>query len=194
MPARIRGATLINTLAILREVLGASRFQAIVSSCPERSQQLIRRTLVASEWIPLDVWAPFPQAIFEQTCRGDEMQFRRLMRVICKRDFSTIYRGQLQLSSPAAVLSRSAEIWAGYFDTGSLTLDAANPTASSDQPVVLHMRGLETTFPLFAAMVHAYLEQMLSMAGAQRYTIMRAGERLVDGKLGCDYIIDLLPE
>ena len=37
MATRIRGATLINTLAILREVLGATRFQAIVAGCPART-------------------------------------------------------------------------------------------------------------------------------------------------------------
>ncbi len=80
MPTRIKGASLINTIGILREVLGGSRFQEIVTRCPVQTQNLIRRTLIALEWVPLEQWAPFLQAIYEHICHKDEPQFRRLMR------------------------------------------------------------------------------------------------------------------
>ena len=190
MPAQIKGASLINTIGILREVLGVARFQEIVALCPPVTQNLIRRTLIAVEWVTLDHWAPFVQTIFEYICRKDEHQFRRLMRAVCKRDFSTLYRSYIAQSSPQGVLEKSSTIWSSYFDSGSLTLALVEPGQGAQQPT-LEMRDLETSFPIYAMTMHAYLEQLMIMTGAQRCTIRRAREKLDGGKLSCDYIINL---
>lgn len=191
MAARIKGASLINTITILREVLGPNRFRAIVATCPVETQQLIRRTLAAVEWIPLEIWAPFLQAIYDQVCRKDEQQFRRLMRAVCKRDFSTVYRIYLAHASPQTLLDQASSIWCAYFDSGTLTKDASSGGEGGHDNVTLQMRGLETEFPLFAITMHAYLEQLMVMAGAQRSTIQRAQEQFLDGKLSCDYVVNL---
>lgn len=190
MAARIKGASLINTIGILREVLGVARFQEIVALCPPPTQNLIRRTLIAVEWVALDQWAPFVQTIFEYICRKDEHQFRRLMRAVCKRDFSTLYRSYIAQTSPQGVLEKSSTIWSSYFDSGSLVLAPAEPDQDPLQPT-LQMRDLETSYPVYAMTMHAYLEQLMIMTGAQRCTIRRAHERLENNKLSCDYIINL---
>ncbi len=189
MSSRIKGASIINTIAIMREVLGVNRFQAIVNSLPAETQQLIRRTLVAVEWVPLEVWSPFIQAVFEIACHRDEQQFRRVLRAVCKRDFSTVYRVHLNLASPHAVLNQSPSIWSAYFDTGSLTLESTE--AQGDQEKVkLQMRDLETGFPLHALMMQAYLEQLMIMSGAQRCTVQREKENFRSGRLSCDYVVN----
>jgi hypothetical protein len=190
MAARIKGASIINTLSILREVLGSSRFQKIVDGCPAKTQQLIRRTLVAVEWIPMEVWSPFIQAIYEQICQKDELQFRRLVRAVCKRDFSTIYRAHLQGASQQTILKKSADIWSSYFDTGSLTMEPGD-AASPDAALTVRLRDLETSYPLYAVTMQAYLEQLLLMTGAARSTVRRVHEQLSDGKLSCDYVVTL---
>ena len=171
MTAHINGASLIHTLSILREVLGAGRFQAIVESCPPRTQQLIRRTLVALEWIPLELWSPFLQAIFERTCHKDELQFRRLLRAVYKRDFTTLYRAHLQTATPQAILQKTAELWASYFDTGTLTL---LPGDAAGAPPTVQLRDMETSSPLYFVTLQAYLEQLMIIAVAPRCTIERA--------------------
>ncbi len=190
MAARIKGASLINTIGILREVLGVARFQEIVALCPPPTQNLIRRTLIAVEWVALDQWAPFVQTIFEYICRKDEHQFRRLMRAVCKRDFSTLYRSYIAQTSPQGVLEKSSTIWSSYFDSGSLVLAPVEPGQDPLQPI-LQMRDLETSYPVYAMTMHAYLEQLMIMTGAQRCTIRRAHEQLENNKLSCDYIINL---
>lgn len=190
MPTRIKGASLINTIGILREVLGGSRFQEIVTRCPVQTQNLIRRTLIALEWVPLEQWAPFLQAIYEHICHKDEPQFRRLMRAVCKRDFSTLYRSYISQASPQSVLDKLDTIWASYFDSGSLSLAPELPEPGA-QKHTLQMRDLETGFSVYAMMMHAYLEQLMFMTGAKNCTIQRAQERLANGKLSCNYIIEL---
>lgn len=190
MATRIKGASLINTIGILREVLGMNRFQEIVALCPPPTQNLIRRTLIAVEWIAIEQWAPFVELIFEHICRRDEHQFRRLMRAVCKRDFSTLYRSYIAQASPQTILERSSAIWSSYFDSGSLSL-AADILTQDPQQRTLELRGLETTSLVFAMIMHAYLEQLMLMTGAQNCTIQRTRERHSDGRFSCDYLISL---
>ncbi len=198
MTANIKGASLIHTLGILREVLGISRFQAIVAACPPRTQQLIRRTLVALEWIPLELWSPFLQAIFEVACNQDELQFRRLLRAVYKRDFTTLYRTHLQTTTPQTILQKTTELWSSYFDTGSMTLapnktpnETPGETASDQEALTVQLRDLETSFPLYTVILQAYLEQLMIMSGAPRCTVQRTHEQLAGGKLSCDYLVRL---
>ena len=190
MPTRIKGASLINTIGILREVLGGTRFQEIVARCPVQTQNLIRRTLIALEWVPLEQWAPFLQAIYEHVCHKDEPQFRRLMRAVCKRDFSTLYRSYISQASPQSVLGRMDGIWSSYFDSGSLLLAPDQPDVGS-QRYTLQLRDLETQFSVYAMMMHAYLEQLMFMTGAKSCTIQRGHKTLENGKLSCDYTVQL---
>ena len=192
MAARIKGASLITTIGIMREVLGVARFQEIVARCPVPTQNLLRRTLIALEWVPLDQWAPFLQAIHEHICHRDDPQFRRLMRAVCKRDFSTLYRSYVNQSSPKSILDKADSIWSSYFDSGSLTL-LPGPPEEKPQQLTLQMRNLETSFPVYAVTMHAYLEQLMVMAGAKSCTVQREHESLQDGKLSCDFVINFGP-
>lgn len=174
----------------MREVLGGTRFQEIVARCPIQTQNLIRRTLIALEWVPLEQWAPFLQAIFEHICNKDEPQFRRLMRAVCKRDFSTLYRSYVAQASPQSVLDKLDSIWTSYFDSGSLSLSPDLPEPDSKLSKV-QLRDLETSFPVYTIMVHAYLEQLMFMTGAKSCTIQRGNERQISGKFACDYTVNL---
>lgn len=190
MASRIKAASLINAIMIVREVLGAARFQALVERCPAETQPLLRRTLVAVEWVALDQWAPFLAALFENVFRRDEPQFRRLLRAICKRDFSTVYRVYLNHASPHGVLSKATSIWAAYLDTGSLTTEPKEIT-SADRQVVIHLRGLESGHSFLTMVVHAYIEQLMAMAGADACTVQRSSEQQTRGLLSCDFLITL---
>lgn len=188
MPSQIKGSALINTVGIFREVIGASLFQALLDACPAETRQLLRRTLIALEWVSLDAWTPLMQAVLTGPCRGEEQQFRRLLRAVCKRDFTTVYRVYLNGASPETVLEKMPTIWSGYFDTGSLDVGTSQVEGNL-QKVTLKMRDLETQFPLHTLTMHAYLEQILLMAGAKNLVIQRANEVSQRGKLSCDYSV-----
>src|SRR5262249_4274505 len=154
-----------------------------ITSCPIETQQLLRRTLVAVEWIPLDDWAPFLTQLYERTCRRDEKAYRKFFRAVCKRDFSTVYRVYLSQPEPEIVLNKLSNIWSPYFDSGSLTLaprsskEAEIDEESPPTVIALEMRDLETSHQLYAITLQAYLEQLMVMAGATRCTVQRARER-----------------
>jgi hypothetical protein len=94
----------------------------------------------------------------------------------------------LSPTSPQTILEKSAEIWAAYFDTGTLKLESTEVSGKREQ-ATLQMRDLETQFPLITLTMHAYLEQLMLMSGAQACTVQRTKEQSRDGKLACEYII-----
>lgn len=190
MPTRIKGATIINTLSIVRELVGSDGMQSIITSCPRETQQLLRRTLMAVEWVSVDVWSPLLIAILDRVTARDENKYRRLIRAVCKRDFSGTYRIYLQNADPMALLEKLQSIWSAYFDSGTLSAvpqDAKNGV----QQVILELRNLNAADPIYLVTLHAYIEQLLIMAGAQKATVQRRRESHLDGRLACDYLVTL---
>ena len=76
----------------------------------------------------------------------------------------------------------------GFPHQGKLDFAAIALTAGTG---TLQLRGLETHFAVYAMMMHAYLEQLMFMTGAKNCTIQRDHEQLANGKLSCDYTIQL---
>ena len=114
------------------------------------------------------------------------------MRTVCKRDFSGVYRVYVKATTAHEVLKKVDSIWAAYFDTGLLTTEPKEVVPGLPQ-VTVKLRELETNAPLLAMAMHAYLEQIMAMTGAEKCTITRGKERLIAGKLSCDYQINFAP-
>jgi hypothetical protein len=190
MGSSIKGATIINTLSIVRDLMGSDGAQAIIASCPRETQQLLRRTLMAVEWIDVDVWSPFLSAILERVAGRDEVKYRRIMRAVCKRDFSGLYRVYLQNADPYKLLEKVQSIWSAYFDSGTLSASALEPKNGLQQSL-LELRGLESTAPIYLVTLHAYMEQLLIMVGAVKSSVQRRRESHLDGRLSCDFLVTL---
>lgn len=190
MAACIKGATIINTISIVREILGSDGTQSLIASCPRETQQLLRRTLMAVEWIDVDVWSPLLMGLLERVTGRDEVKYRRLVRAVCKRDFSGMYRIYLQNVDPPALLDKVQSIWSAYFDSGTLSAAALEPKNGTQQTVI-ELRNLVSSSPIYLATVHAYIEQLLTMAGAQKSVVQRRRESHLDGRLSCDYLVTL---
>ncbi|HMY59188.1 MAG TPA: hypothetical protein PK472_13080 [Pseudomonadota bacterium] len=186
MPSRIKGATLINTIVTVRELTGPVVFQALIEGCPAETKQILPRTLMAVEWIPVDTWSPFLTAILERLAKRNEDQYRRIIRAVCKRDFSTVYRALIQGATPSTVLGKMQNIWHAYFDNGTLAVKPGQ-TLGQTQRTEFQLRDLETTSNIYSITVQAYLEQVLTMAGAHSVSVHRQKELLKDGRLSCDY-------
>lgn len=188
MLTRVKGATLINTMAIVRELLTPQRYQQLIDQCPSDTQHILKRTLVAVEWIPVDNWSPFMESVFEHVVRRDEDQYRRLMRAVCKRDFTTVYRTHLNGVNARALIAKLPQLWSTYFDGGVLT---TREIASHDgvTQAQAEVRDFESRSMIFAPMIHAFIEQLLIMTGAQKLLVTRVRDSRRDGFMSCDYLI-----
>jgi hypothetical protein len=186
MATKVNGVSLVTNLGLLREVIGSKRIQDLAATCPPETRQLVARTIVGAEWVPLDHWGALLQRVYDDVLRGDEAKFRKLLRAACQRDFTTSYRGQLNNLTPLAVVERLPTLWALFFDSGSL-LPSGLETQGAHSNMVLQLRNLETNFTLFAISIHSYIEQVLQMTGARDIEVQRLRETLFGGRLSCDY-------
>lgn len=189
MPSRLRGAHLISAVAVVREVIGPVQYSALITACPPETRQLLQRTLVAVEWVPVDLWFPFLQTLFEQICQKNEAHLRKLLRATCKREFSSIYRAFLnQVRSGRILFGKTAAIWSAYYDSGSLSAEPLAPQ-NGQQRYLLRLRDLETRYPICLVGIQAYIEQILSMVGVKSLTVQRSAEQLRDGRLSCEFTV-----
>ena len=186
MATKIKGVSLVTILGLVREVIGPKRIQELAATCPPETRQLVARTIIGTEWVPLDHWGALLQRIYDDVLRGDEAKFRKLLRVACQRDFATSFRGQLNNLTPLAVIERLPTLWALFFDGGSL-LPSGVETQAGQSNLVLQLRNLETGFGLFAITIHAYIEQVLQLTGARDVDVQRLRETLFGGRLSCEY-------
>lgn len=188
MPVRVKGATLINTMAVMRELLPAQRYQALISGCPVETQHLLRRTLVAVEWIPADVWSPFLDQVFEQVTQRDEVKFRRILRTVCARDFTTVNRRLIEGTNARGIIAKAPQLYGTYFDAGTFT---TRELASHDGVTQAQgeLRDFDARSMIHVIALHAFLEQLLTLAGAQRLLVTRVRDGRRDGLVTCDYLM-----
>lgn len=148
---------------------------------------------MAVEWIPSDNWFPFLQVLLDTACQKDEVQFRKLMRAICKREFATTFRAMLaNLRSRNDLALRAENIWGAYFDSGSVHVVPLEEGASQDT-CVLTVREFETTHSIAAIAIQAYIEQLLVLSSAPNCIVQRSDEQIRGGKLSCDYLVRSAP-
>jgi hypothetical protein len=182
MAARIKGAALLSTMALVREACPHQKYLEMVASCPPDTQQLMRRTLVALEWIPVDTWSPFLVALHRELCRGEDGKMRKLMRAIFKRDFSTTYRASLNGLTVETLLNKLPSLWPLLFDGGSLRGQAVGSSGT----VLIELRDFATSSTIYSIVCEAYVEQLFAMVTPGRVEVRRLREQHSDGQLSCD--------
>lgn len=182
MAARIKGATLLSTMALVREACPPHKYQELVAACPTDTQQLLRRTLVALEWLSVDIWSPFLLALHQQVCRRDDGKLRKLLRAVFKRDFSTTYRASLTGLTPETLIPKLPTLWPLLFDGGALRGQAVGSSGT----VLIELREFACSSNIYSIVSDAYVEQLFSMVTPARVELRRLREQHSDGMLSCD--------
>lgn len=184
---RLKAASIINNIAIARELLGPDALSALLSPLPEATRALFERRILALEWIDADEWLAFQQAMLDVHFAGDELRMREYMHRVCERDFNTFYKIILKLSSAKTVLSRAGKIWMTYAEPGELTIDIGRPRDGKTD-VTVRLVGFETEHQVFAVLLHAFIEQLLVMTGARDLVVQRTRIEHSRNKLSCDLV------
>jgi hypothetical protein len=186
-----KAASIIDNLVVAREMLGPSTFAAVLATVPAATRALCERRLLPVEWVPNDDWFPFTQAVLDHAYHGDEELLRRMARKVCERDFNTFYKVILKiLVSPDFLLERAAKLWRTYHDSGDLRV-VSKEKRGGRMHIHFRVEGLETRFPVFGALMQAFIEQLLHMTGARDIRVERQ-LHLSDGKLDGDFLASFL--
>lgn len=184
--AKLKAASLINNIALARELLGAEALDALVATLPDETRGLFSRPLLAVEWIPVDDWLPFQTALLERSFNNDEPAFRQMVRLVCERDFSTFYKVILKLLSPAYVVERTAKLWSTYNDSGELKITRQEKRGERTH-ITLRLQGYETKYRVFGIVLHGFIEQVMKMAGARELHVQRIFNMVGSGGFDCEF-------
>lgn len=184
---RLKAASIINNIAIARELLGPAALSALLAPLPDATRALFGRRILALEWIDADEWLAFQQAMLDVHFAGDEPRMREYMHRVCERDFNTFYKIILKLSSAKTVLSRAGKIWMTYAEPGELTIDIGKPRDGKTE-VTIRLVGFETDHQVFAVLLHAFIEQLLVMTGARDLVVQRTRIEHSRNQLSCDLV------
>src|SRR5262249_10956414 len=146
------------------------------------------RRILPLEWLEADDWLPFQAAMLERHFAGSEPSFRRYMHQVCERDFNTFYKVVIRfLVSVESLLERTAKLWSSYAGSGKLEITGRGPLGAR-QRIQLRLDGFETEHRVFGVLVHAFVEQLLAMAGAKQVEVSRPLNQIVAGKLETELV------
>jgi hypothetical protein len=188
--ARLKAASLINTIELARSLVGEPRFGELISTLPPTTQALFGRRILPVEWIEADHWLPFQQALLYEHFDGDEMAFREFIRRVCERDFNTFYKLIIRMiMSPDGLLERSAKLWSTYSDSGSLEVSAREKLEVGHR-VTLKLSGFKSEFSVFGILLHAFVEKLLQLSGARAVEVRRPVNRVVLGEVETELIAE----
>jgi hypothetical protein len=188
--ARLKAASLINTIDLAREVMGEERLNELVSTLPPETQALFARRLLAVEWVEADHWLPFQQALLYEHFEGDEMAFRAFIRKVCERDFNTFYKIIIRMIlSPDSLLERTAKLWSTYCDSGRLEV-ASREKLAVGHSVTLKLSAFKCEHAVFGILLHAFVEQLLQMSGARAPEVRRTVNQVVLGEVETELVAE----
>jgi hypothetical protein len=188
--ARLKAASLINTIELAREHMGEERLKELVATLPPETQALFARPLLAVEWIEADHWLPFQQALLYEHFDGDEMEFRAFVRKVCERDFNTFYKIVIRIIySPESLLERTSKLWSTYSDSGSLEVVSREKMAVGHR-VTLKLSAFKSEYAVFGILLHAFVEQLLGMSGARAAEVRRPMNQVVLGEVETELVAE----
>jgi hypothetical protein len=185
---KTKGVNCANTLAVVRNQLGAARYAALLATLPPATQALLGKTIVAFDMIPLADWIPFVEGVLDTVGR-DEKRVVELVREWCDADFTGVYRFFVKLGSPTFVLSRAAQLWKTYYDGGTLEV-----TQLPRVDGLTHAEARLTAFvpwPAFGSLLQAFIEHIVFLTGGRQLTVRRT-DAMRNGELTVSFDLTFL--
>lgn len=166
MSRAIKGQNCATTRAVIRELAGAARFDAMIATLPAPERELGTRRILPVEWVDFEAWNRIESAFFTQLFDGDAEAYANANKIVGERDFGTIYRALITLASPYGIIDRVASAWSKVFNFGALTVVASHKPATTDRPIVLRMSGVPAN-PSFVHGMRGGIQGVLGLTRAK---------------------------
>ena len=109
-----KAAGFITVTTILRDMLGADAFAAVVSKLPPATAALVKTPPLPLQWIDCDRYAELVSTALVHGFAGDEASLIEMGRRAFFHDLKTLYRLFVRLKSPAWVMERGSKLWLTY--------------------------------------------------------------------------------
>jgi hypothetical protein len=186
--ARLRAASLINTVDLARAEVGEGRLKELVATLGPDTQALFTRQHRSRDWIESDHWLPFQQALLYEHFEGDEMSFRAFIRKVYEREYNLLHKMVIRVIPPASLLMRTSKQWSQFSDSGRL--DVVREKIEVGRRMRIKLTAFKSEYAVFGILLHAFIEYLVSLSGARAPEVSRPVNQVVLGEVETDLVVD----
>jgi hypothetical protein len=188
--ARVKTASLGRSIDLARQLMGEERIREVVGKLPAQTQLLLSREARSAEWVDLDHWLPFQQALLDEHFEGDDVQFRGFVRQTCAHDFGLFSKLAIRLMlSPERLLRRIAKRWPAYSDSGNFEV-VSKEKLEAGRRVSVKLSAFKTEHTVFGIMLHGIVEHLVLMTGGRAMEVRCTGNRVVLGEVETELVVE----
>ncbi len=178
--ANTKGIALVNVRRFVLERGGDQRWAELRGGFDAQGRELLD-SIVAVGWYDLAFYVTLLRRVDSLLGHGDLAMLRPLGRFQAESDLRTIHRVFLRLANPGFTVSKVAELWRRYHDTGRWRVERPSAThvvATLDDHGVVDVA-------LCSAM-SAYMARLLELVGARALRFSHS-ECRARGAVSCVY-------
>jgi hypothetical protein len=159
---QVKGRVLIDTVTLVRERYGEEGWSSLVAALDGETQELLRGSLLANAWYPLDVLTAVMAADVRMFLAGDESVIQARAEELIARQLGGIYRFFVRLGSPEFIIKRLGTIHATYFDGIGIA-----PIFDEGRRAVVRYTGFEPQHRMMERAILGFYRKALELSGAK---------------------------
>lgn len=161
----VKGRVLIDAVAVARELRGQTAVDALVATLDAEAQEVLRGTLLANDWCPLDVLTSFMAASVRMHNGGDESVIVARSERVVEQQLGGIYRIFIRLGSPEFIVKRLGAIHQTYFEHVRVS-----PSFAEERRARVRYTGFQPQHRLMEHAIVGFYRKALQLSGAKDVT------------------------
>ena len=163
---RVKGRAVLDAIAVLREKHGPAAVDALVTTLPPEAQEVLRGTILANEWYPLDAMTSFMTAGNRVYHGGDEGEIIDRSERVIEAQLGGIYRIFVRFGSPEFIVKRLAALAQTYFDGVRV-----EPRFDGPQRAIVRYFGFRPEHRIMEPALIGFYRKALELSGARDVTV-----------------------
>jgi hypothetical protein len=160
--ARVKGTALESSSRYVRERFGPGALARVIEALPEGDRAAFHEGILASAWYGLDALDRFMQETERQLSPQEPEVLRMMGRASCEYGLTGVYRVFFKVGSPEWIISKGAQVYSRYYDTGELKIvEVVSGRA------IVELVGFEGGSRQFCERFYGWMQRTLELAGAK---------------------------
>jgi len=163
---QVRGASILGTLAYLREQYGEDAPRRTLDTLPPALRSSISgeggRVLLESGWYDYAVLSALTAAADRLYGKGDLALAREIGRAQAFLDTGRFFKWMLRLTGPRTLVTRAASVWNNYHDVGLYVVEEVD-----DHHARLRIEDWSSADPVMCRRVEGWIERALELTLGQ---------------------------
>lgn len=183
MPAHIKGLVVKSRLDYVKQFYGEKGLELLLEALPPAGQAVLRDGVLVSTWYPLDQVIEIFVAIDEIFGKGDFELMRKIGGYTARAALAGgVQENFARQGDPGFVLKMAPVIFAQYYDTGRLEIEAAD-----EESAVVRFHDFETPHRVICSGLLGWMEEAIGIWGGAQVSVQEVKCRC-RGDACCEYV------